>query len=146
MRNCLRQSRRHDDNAYSLRDVDNLPHYSFGVWTVGPDDDLTELEIGSPVAGKLYFHQARQGLLLVDCAGRPMKPERLEQLLTFLEQGDSSQWDRFPASSSQRIRVIAAGFHFGGLQAAANQVVKDYAARQDGQNQDAERSRRRRAA
>src|SRR3954468_4097343 len=79
LRNCLQHSKRHDENAYSLRDADGLPHLSFGVWTVEPDDDLTELQIGHRVAGSLYFHQAGRGLLLVDCAGRPMKLERLEQ-------------------------------------------------------------------
>jgi hypothetical protein len=128
MRHCLRTVKSPDQNAWSLRDPDNLPHLTFAAWHVEPTDDLTEVPIDEPLRGAFVFIHAGSALLFVDLS-HPLKDERRAQLQTFGQRCNTAALlERFPTGSVARLHTIMANLNFdAATKPIADRVAARYA-------------------
>jgi hypothetical protein len=128
MRHCLRTVTTPDQNAWSLRDPDNLPHLTFAAWHIEPTDDLTEVPIDDPIHRAFVFVRAGSALLFIDLS-RPLKGERRAQLQTFGNRCNTAEvLDRFPTGSVARLHTIMANLNFdAATQPIADRVAARYA-------------------
>lgn len=127
MGNCLADTRQSHPNTWSLRDEHNLPHLTFSVWQIESDDNLDEIPLN--IGRYIQFLRADPGLFAIDISSRPVKPERAQQLTTYAKHGDTSAWERFPASSGERLRLLVQDyFRFNEQQRGfADCIVNAYA-------------------
>lgn len=134
MRNCLRDlTSTPDPNCYSLRDGDNLPHLTFAVWTIGEDDDLSELPNETEPMHSIYVIAEPPTLFMVD-AGRAVKPTHRVRLSEFAHSTDAVGAKRFPLDTLGRLTELAiaadpAGTVLGVLAAAPDPLEVLTAAR-----------------
>jgi hypothetical protein len=105
LRNCLAGRWAMDENLWSLRDRDNLPHVAFACWRIDADDDLSEV-FAEEVSRTTFVRGAR--LLVMADTPRGIKDERCAQLQEFADCADvEPEW--FPQSTDARLRACARG-------------------------------------
>jgi hypothetical protein len=110
MRSCLRALSELDPNCWSLRDTDNLPHATFSVWTVEPDDDLETVPDEDIAIRGVFYVKARQALFGVS-AGRVLKESHKARLREWMEDRDLSlappvALDPFPQTRQAQLRSM----------------------------------------
>jgi hypothetical protein len=110
MHHCMRYVKLVDENAWSLRDAENLPHLTFSMWWVDAATDLAEI-LAYRGGGATFVHAA-DALFLIGSDRQSPKEEHLERLRIFGRAGGARSEDVPELPPGRRAQIAAVGTAF----------------------------------